>query len=65
MSFMILSLLPPAGNSLFPGTPIPGAWPPPVASPSRICVVAFWSDLLPVFRARVYMKMAEFGEEGA
>src|SRR5579872_3636104 len=37
ISLSILLLLQPAGNSLFPGMPVPGACPPPVASPSRIC----------------------------
>lgn len=27
-----------AGNSVFPGLPVPGRCPPPVASPSRMCV---------------------------
>jgi len=38
MSWMILSSDLPAGNSLLPGFPVPGLWPPPVASPSRVCL---------------------------
>ncbi len=44
MYSMILSSLQLAGNSDFPEFPVPGRWPPPVWSPSRMCVRPFGSE---------------------
>ena len=49
MSAMTSSSVQWRGNSLFPGKPRPGPWPPPVASPARICLRAVASQ---VWRSR-------------
>lgn len=50
----IFSSLQFVGNSLFPGLPVPGRWPPPVLSPSRICFSLFSSTRLGLFSESLF-----------